>query len=191
MGRSFRIPSGFTSRYKLGGAIRAVGRGSLVILKTRDFYSVVSMLFQTSRLIPASPAQVFAAIADAERLARWWGPAGFTNTFECCDFSPGGAWSYVMHGPDGKDYRNESIFQEIEPPRKVVIRHVSKPRYLLTITLEPIDGGHTRVHWEQVFDNPKVAEGIAPIVVPANEQNLDRLNVEVLKAAGSLNNAST
>jgi len=44
--------------------------------------------FRTSRDIPASPEQVFAAIADPERLARWWGPAGFSNTFGVCEFKP-------------------------------------------------------------------------------------------------------
>src|SRR5688500_4970526 len=48
--------------------------------------------FRTSREIPASPEQVFAAFTDAQRLARWWGPAGFTNTFMVCDFTSGGRW---------------------------------------------------------------------------------------------------
>jgi hypothetical protein len=41
--------------------------------------------FKTSREIPATVEQVFAAISDSERLARWWGPAGFTNTFNVCE----------------------------------------------------------------------------------------------------------
>ena len=49
--------------------------------------------FNTSRDIPAPAAQVFAAMANPERLARWWGPAGFTNTFHVCEFTPGGRWS--------------------------------------------------------------------------------------------------
>lgn len=36
--------------------------------------------FNTSLEIPATPEQVFAAIRHPERLARWWGPAGFTNS---------------------------------------------------------------------------------------------------------------
>lgn len=32
--------------------------------------------FNTSREIPATMEQVFAAISNPERLARWWGPAG-------------------------------------------------------------------------------------------------------------------
>lgn len=142
------------------------------------------MSFQTSREIPAPPASVFAAFADSARLAIWWGPAGFTNTFSTCEFKSGGTWKLVMHGPDGKDYPNESVFQDIEPSRRIVIHHVSLPRYLLTVTLEPTDSGGTRVGWEQEFENPGVASAIGKIVVPANEQNLDRLSAEVLRGQG-------
>jgi uncharacterized protein YndB with AHSA1/START domain len=142
------------------------------------------MTFRTSREIAADPASVFAAFEDMARLAAWWGPAGFTNTFETCEFTPGGRWSFVMHGPNGNDYPNESIFRDIEPPKKIVIQHVSKPRYLLTVILEPTATGGARVRWEQEFENPKVASGIEHIVVPANEENLDRLSAEVLRTHG-------
>ncbi|WP_293368155.1 SRPBCC domain-containing protein [Nevskia sp.] len=137
------------------------------------------MPFTTHRDIPAAPAAVFAAIEDSARLARWWGPAGFSNTFELCDFRPDGAWRYVMHGPGGKNYPNESQFEAIERDRRIVIRHVSQPRYRLIISLTPTAGG-TQVDWEQAFDDERVASGIAHIVEPANEQNLDRLTAEVL-----------
>jgi uncharacterized protein YndB with AHSA1/START domain len=138
--------------------------------------------FQTSRLIPASPEQIFATFTDPARLARWWGPADFSNTFELCEFETGGRWKYVMHGPDGRDYANESTFVEVEACRKVVIEHLSLPKYRLTITLEPSEAG-TTVSWLQEFEKPDVARGIAHIVVPANEQNLDRLTAEVLGAS--------
>lgn len=140
------------------------------------------MSFKTSRDIAADSASIFAAFSQPERLARWWGPAGFSNTFETCEFESGGNWSYVMHGPDGKDYANQSRFEQIVAGEKIVIQHESLPRYLLTIDLEPTETG-TRVHWDQAFEKPKVAEGIAHIVVPANEQNLDRLTAEVLNGA--------
>lgn len=135
--------------------------------------------FQTSREIPASPDEVFAAISDPERLARWWGPAGFTNTFSVCELEPGGRWSYVMHGPNGANYPNESVFEEVAP-RKVVVRHVSGPQYRLTITLAPSPVG-TTVSWVQTFDREDVASRISHIVFPANEENLDRLSAEVLR----------
>jgi uncharacterized protein YndB with AHSA1/START domain len=142
--------------------------------------------FRTSRDIPASPDQVFAAFSDPQRLARWWGPAGFTNSFNVCEFKVGGRWSFVMHAPDGGHYPNESVFAEIEPPTKVVVQHVSKPKYRLTITLTPSTGG-TTVSWAQAFESAEVASRIEHIVVPANEQNLDRLSTEVLgKSGGAL-----
>jgi uncharacterized protein YndB with AHSA1/START domain len=139
--------------------------------------------FRTSRDIPASPEQVFAAFSDPERLARWWGPEGFTNTFDVCEFKSGGRWSFVMHGPDGGNYKNESVFAEVEPPSKVVVQHESEPRFRLSIELVPsVDG--TSVSWAQAFENADVASRIEHIVVPANEQNLDRLSAEVLRNLG-------
>ncbi|MEY4884649.1 MAG: hypothetical protein RIS34_2503 [Pseudomonadota bacterium] len=140
--------------------------------------------FNTSREIPATVEQVFAAISDSQRLARWWGPAGFTNTVSVCEFKNGGRWSFVMHGPDGNNYPNECVFADIESPRKVVVQHVVEPEFRLTITLASVagtgKGTGTLVSWSQAFESPEVASHIEHIVVPANEQNLDRLSVEVL-----------
>ena len=134
--------------------------------------------FQTSREIAATPAAVFAAIAAPERLAKWWGPQGFRNSFEVCDFRPGGAWRFTMHGPDGTSYPNQSVFETIEDARKVVIQHACAPLFRLSIELLPGDTG-TRVLWTQVFEDPAVAAAVRHIVEPANEQNLDRLAAEV------------
>jgi uncharacterized protein YndB with AHSA1/START domain len=135
--------------------------------------------FKTSRKISATVEQVFAAFRP-ERLARWWGPAGFTNTFSICEFKNGGRWSFTMHGPDGRNYPNENVFAEVEAPVKVVIQHSSEPKYRLTITLEPSAEG-AFVFWTQVFESSEVARRIEHIVVPANEQNLERLSAEVLR----------
>ena len=139
-------------------------------------------VFITTREIAGTVEEVFGAISDPVRLAKWWGPAGFTNTFDVCEFKKGGRWSFVMHGPDGKNYPNESVFEEIEPNGKVVVRHVSEPKFQLTITLEPSTVG-TLVGWSQAFENAELAEKIKHIVVPANEQNLDRLAEEVQRGA--------
>ncbi|MDQ3282605.1 MAG: SRPBCC domain-containing protein [Acidobacteriota bacterium] len=134
--------------------------------------------FETQRQIPATPAAVFAAISDAQRLAKWWGPDGFTNTFETCDFTPGGMWRFTMHGPDGANYANESVFAEIEPDKRVVVDHTSPPHFRLLIELTESEGG-TLVHWVQTFEDAGVAAAVRHIVEPANEQNLTRLTHEV------------
>lgn len=134
--------------------------------------------FSTSRRFAAKPAEIFAAIKDAARLARWWGPAGFTNRFDVCEFRPGGRWVFAMIGPDGTAYPNESTFASIETDRKVVIRHDCPPHFELAIALEPVAGG-TLLRWDQTFADAAVAESVRHIVVPANEQNLDRLGAEL------------
>ena len=132
----------------------------------------------TSRLIDAPPAHVFEAFADPARLRRWWGPDGFTSTFEEFDFRPGGRWRFVMHGPGGANFSNESVFAEIERPVRIVIRHESAPRFELTVTLEERDA-KTLIGWRQVFGTAAECRRIAPLAVPANEQNLDRLTAVV------------
>lgn len=134
--------------------------------------------FTNTRTLPARPEAVFAALTTPERLARWWGPAGFSNRFAVCEVRPGGRWVFDMIGPDGTVYANESVFQHIEPNRQVVVRHTCAPLFTLSITLEPVAEG-TQLHWQQVFDDATFAQAAAHILVPANEQNLDRLQAEL------------
>jgi hypothetical protein len=42
----------------------------------------------------------------------------------------------------------------------------------------------TVVSWSQTFESSEVASRLERIVVPANEQNLERLSVEVLRKPG-------
>ena len=132
------------------------------------------MVFRSHRVLPHTPEQVFTAFATPELLARWWGPDGFTNTFEVFEFRAGGRWKYVMHGPKNAQFQNESVFLEVDAPSTVVIKHVCKPYYVLRVTLEACPGG-TAIDWAQEFEDPAVAERIRHIVEPANEQNLNRL----------------
>jgi hypothetical protein len=47
--------------------------------------------------------------------------------------------------------------------------------------LESTADGGTLVGWHQEFENPDVGRRLEPIVVPANEELLDRLSAEVLR----------
>jgi uncharacterized protein YndB with AHSA1/START domain len=132
----------------------------------------------TARLISAPPEQVYAAFVTPERLARWWGPRGFRSTFQVFDPRPGGTWRFVMHGPNGADYPNDSVFETLIPGERVVIRHVSGPRYTLAVTLA-VEGTGTRLTWRQSFDSASQCEAVRRIAVPANEENLDRLEAEL------------
>lgn len=129
---------------------------------------------RTARTLPASPRRIFAAFEQPDQLSRWWGPKDFTNTFTQFEFTPGGRWVFVMHGPDGADYANECVFREIQPDARIVIEHVVQPWFRLTLTLAP-QAGQTRLDWIQEFENPETATALRAICEPSNEQNLDRL----------------
>jgi uncharacterized protein YndB with AHSA1/START domain len=135
----------------------------------------INCVFSTERTYPCSCAAVFAAFAEPERLAVWWGPNGFTNTFTEFKFVPNGRWQFVMHGPDGTDYSNECEFIAIEPYKSLHIRHLNAPEFTLAINLSTVDGG-CLLAWRQTFDDPQVAQAVKAIVEPANEQNLARLH---------------
>ena len=86
-----------------------------------------------------------------EHIANWWGPNGFTNTISKMDIKPGGEWHLVMHGPDGTDYRNESIFKEVVLHKKIVYEHATSPKFTATITFEA-DGEETHLSWHMLFE---------------------------------------
>lgn len=140
-------------------------------------------VLRTSRTLPFAPDAVFGAFASPDLLAQWWGPDGFSNTFETFEFKVSGRWKFVMHGPDGSNYPNENVFTALVPGSLVVIRHDCDPYFTLTVRLTAVGGG-THLNWEQAFDDPATALAVKPIVVPANEQNLDRM-IRVLAEASA------
>jgi len=141
-------------------------------------------MLRTERTLPYAPQAVYDAFASAETLAAWWGPDGFTNTFETFVFEVGGRWTFVMHGPDGTNYPNTNVFVALEPGGLVVIRHDCAPYFTLTVRLSGVAGG-THLVWEQVFDDAKTAQAVARVVGTANEQNLDRLTRALRRAVGA------
>lgn len=127
----------------------------------------------TSRLLPFPRDEVFRAWTEAQLLCQWWGPNGFTCTFHEFEPRPGGQWRHVMHGPDGRNYDNSSVFRVVTPER-IELAHVSEPRFDLIATLGVRDAG-THMTFLQRFPSAAVRDTLAPICIPANEQNLDRL----------------
>jgi uncharacterized protein YndB with AHSA1/START domain len=139
-----------------------------------DACSIVS-----TRVLPATRAQVFDAFATPERLARWWGPAGFGNRIEAFDLRPGGAWRLTMVAPDGSEHPNESVFAEVVPGRRVVFDHLPPHPYRMTLDLDDDASGGTRISWRMQHPTPQDCEAVRRFVEPANEQNFDRLEAEL------------
>ena len=125
---------------------------------------------------------VFKAWTDPDHLVHWWGPQGFTNTFHEFDLRPGGTWRFVMHGPDGTDYQNKSVFSEIVKPERIVFDHVSGPRFQVTATFAD-QAGKTRVTFRMLFKTAAECDKVKAYAVQANEQNFDRLEAHLAKMA--------
>ena len=131
-----------------------------------------------SRTLNAPVELVWEAWTKPEHIANWWGPNGFTNTITKMEIQPGGEWDLVMHGPDGTDYKNKSVFKEIIPFKKIVYDHVSGPKFTATITFEA-QGEQTLLNWHMLFET---AEQFIQVVktFKADEglkQNIEKLNV--------------
>jgi uncharacterized protein YndB with AHSA1/START domain len=136
----------------------------------------------TIRVFNAAVKNVFSAWTNPELLRRWWGPKGFSNTFHVFDLRPGGDWKFTMHGPDGSNYPNESVFIEIEEPKKIVLNHISKPRFRLTAEFEDEGNNRTKLLFQQLFETVEEYNKVKVFAVDANEENMDRLQA-VLKSA--------
>jgi len=131
-----------------------------------------------TRKLNAPVELVWEVWTNPEHIVNWWGPNGFTNTITKMDVVPGGEWHLVMHGPDGTDYKNPSIFKEIVPFKKIVYEHVSSPGFVATIDFED-QGEQTLINWHMLFET---AEQFIQVVktFKADEglkQNIEKLNV--------------
>ena len=104
-----------------------------------------------TRLLHAPVEVVWEVWTNPEHIINWWGPDGFTNTISKMEVQPGGEWDLVMHGPDGTDYKNKSVFKEIILNKKIVYQHMTAPKFLSTITFES-RGNDTFLQWHMLFE---------------------------------------
>jgi len=129
----------------------------------------------------APVAAVWKVWTDPEHIKNWWGPEGFTNTIHTMNVAEGGEWRLTMHGPDGKNYPNKSVFREIVPNKKMVFQHYN-PNYIATIVFEPEDE-KTLLEWTVTFETDELFETVVK-VFKADEgltQNVGKLTAYLEK----------
>lgn len=97
-----------------------------------------------TRTYDAPVAVVWDAWTDPQQVSQWWGPRGFTLTHHSKELRPGGIWHYTMHGPDGVDYPNKTLYHEVEEHRKLVYDHGGNdeqaPLFRVTVLFSEVDG---------------------------------------------------
>jgi uncharacterized protein YndB with AHSA1/START domain len=129
-----------------------------------------------TRVLDAPRELVWKVFTDPKHIAQWWGPNGFTNTIDVMDVRPGGEWNFIMHGPDGTNYRNESVYEEVVEPERLVFRHGPSP--IFRAHIEFVERGNkTELNWRMVFETPEERDRTVEIF-HADEglkQNLEKL----------------
>ncbi|WP_019928904.1 SRPBCC family protein [Nocardia sp. BMG111209] len=114
-----------------------------------------------TRNIGAPPDLVFEAFTEVRHLSQWWGPDGFTTTTRAFEFRAGGEWEFVMHGPDGTDYREWISWTEIVPPERIALLHGEfrgdPDAFESVVTFAP-DGEATRIEMRTVFPTKQLRD---------------------------------
>jgi hypothetical protein len=61
-----------------------------------------------------------------------------------------------MHGPDGKDYSNKTIFREVVKHKKIVHEHFA-PNFIAIIEFEN-KGDKTLLNWYKLYETKELFE---------------------------------
>jgi uncharacterized protein YndB with AHSA1/START domain len=135
-----------------------------------------------TRIFDAPRKLVFKVWTEAEHIAKWWGPDGFTNTIHIMDVRPGGIWNLTMHGPDGTDYINKMIYTKIINQELIVYKHDATleneaGEFETTVIFEE-QGNKTKLTMRMVFNSKAERDLVVEKygAVEGLSQNLRRLN---------------
>ncbi len=138
-----------------------------------------------TRVYDAPVKTVWDAWTDPKQVAQWWGPRGFTLTTHSKDLRVGGTWNYTMHGPDGRDYPNKTLYLEVEKYSRLVYDHGASddrpPLFRVTVRFTELKG-KTKMDMSMALATPEVAEETRKFIKKAGgESTWDRLSEYLAK----------
>lgn len=114
-----------------------------------------------TRIYDAPVKRVWEAWVEPEQVAQWWGPRGFTLTTKQKDVRPGGTWTYTMHGPDGVDWPNKTVFLEVEPESLLVYDHGANDDHPALFRVKvrfTAMGDKTKMEMRMILATPEAAD---------------------------------
>jgi uncharacterized protein YndB with AHSA1/START domain len=135
-----------------------------------------------TRLINAPRELVFEVWTNPDHVKHWWGPNGFTNTIHEMNVKPGGVWRFMMHGPDGMDFPNRIVFEEVVKPERLVYTHSSDdendPNTFQTIVTFEERGKQTNLTMYAIFATAEERDKVVKEhgAVEGGNQTLARLD---------------
>jgi uncharacterized protein YndB with AHSA1/START domain len=171
-----KIPA-FARKNFVGGWTQLIGTSLKDYVENADREIVISREFDAPREL------VWEAWTNPKHVVHWWGPRGFSTTIEKMDVRPGGVWKHVMHGPDGANYPNKSVFKEVVKPERIVYSHGGRREngpgtsFVSTWTFDAVAAGRTRVTIRMVFPSPASRDFVVKEfgAIEGGKQTLERL----------------
>jgi uncharacterized protein YndB with AHSA1/START domain len=123
---------------------------------------------------------VWCAWTETSQVEKWWGPRGFTLTTHAKELRVGGFWHYTMHGPDGTDYPNKTIYHKVENFSELVYDHGGnddkKPMFKVTANFSKLAHNKTLLEMIMAFPTPEQAkESQKFIKIAGGDATWDRL----------------
>jgi uncharacterized protein YndB with AHSA1/START domain len=107
------------------------------------------------RRLKASPAQVFSAWADPEKIVRWFGPAETSSSSVRAemDVRPGGRYRISFQTEDGEYHEVCGVYRQVVPDTRLVFtwawHSTPEPESLVTIPVaKDGDGAMLTLHHE-------------------------------------------
>jgi len=136
-----------------------------------------------ARTFEAPRELVWEAWTNPQHVAQWWGPRAFTTTIERMEVRPGGVWKQVMHGPDGTDYPNKSVFTAVVKPERISYSHGGGKAggpgvsFQATWTFEAVGKDQTRLTIRMVFSSAADRDTVVKVygAIEGGHQTLERL----------------
>jgi uncharacterized protein YndB with AHSA1/START domain len=157
--------------------------------KNKSESTVLEKEMIITRVVDAPRELVWNAWVDPQQVVKWWGPRGFSATIHEMNVKPGGIWNLTLHGPNGVDYPDQSVFVEVVKHEKIVFEHSGSKEggktdstFRSTWVFEDL-GGKTRITLTNAFPT---AEALQHVIknygaVEGGQQTLGRLAEQVEK----------
>ena len=144
----------------------------------------------------ASPERVWQLWSDPRQLERWWGPPTYPATVDSHDLRPGGRVEYHMTGPEGDQPRGYWEVDEVDPPHRLAFHdgfanadgtpNTDLPGTESRVTIEPIDGGRTRMSIESRFPSIEAMEQLTAMGMEDGlKQAISQIDAILAEDAGS------
>jgi len=104
-----------------------------------------------TRVYDAPRQLVWRAWTEPERLARWWGPRGWSTPVESVtlDARPGGAFRLTSFNEEGAEMETVAVFREVVAPERLVVEEAAEDSWhegaVTVVTLNDLGDGRTEM----------------------------------------------